>query len=94
MRACHPVAGQVVKVLRQTRQVGHEEARWVMQPPDPRGSPVSLPLSWAVLVDDTTVPGPEPIEPADDGPWGDVTCQFSREDFKGQELALGETLQV
>jgi len=91
MRACHALAGQVVKVLRQTRHMGHDEPRWVVQPPDPHGAPVSLPLSWAVLVDDTTDPARVPIEPADDGPWVDVTHQFYRDDFKGQELALGET---
>lgn len=72
IRACHPLAGQVVKVLRQTREPGREEPRWVVQPPG--RPPVSLPLSWAVLVDDTTDPVPCPIEPANDGPCVDVTA--------------------
>ena len=71
IRACHPLAGQVVKVLRQTRHAGHEEPRWVVQPPG--RCAVSLPLSWAVLVDDTTNPAPGPIESAEDGPCVDVT---------------------
>lgn len=71
IRARHPLAGQVVKVLRQTRHAGHDEPCWVVQPPG--RSPVSLPLGWAVLVDDTTDAAPGPIEPADDGPRVDVT---------------------
>jgi hypothetical protein len=71
IRAYHPLVGQVVKVLRQTRELGREEPRWVVQPP---GRPaVSLPLSWAALVDDTTDPPPCPVEPAGDGPCVDVT---------------------
>jgi hypothetical protein len=71
IRACHPLVGQVVKVLRQTRHVGHEEPRWVVQPPG--RSAVSLPLSWAVQIDDTTDPVPCPVEPLDNGPCVDVT---------------------
>lgn len=72
IRAYHPLAGQVVKVLRQTREPGREGPRWIVQAPG--RPPVSLPLSWALLVDDTTDLAPGPIETADDGPCVDVTA--------------------
>jgi hypothetical protein len=67
IRAYHPLAGQIVKVLRQTRHGAYEERRWVVEPPGQ--APLSLPLSWAILVDDTTDPAPCPVEPgADESP--------------------------
>ena len=61
----HPLAGQIVKVLRQTRHPSDPERRWIIELAD--GSAAGIPLSWAVPVYDTIDPPAGPVQARADG---------------------------
>jgi hypothetical protein len=67
----HPLVGQVVKVVRQLGQYpSYDERQWLIELPDQ--SRTSLPLSWAVEVDDTTQSEVSTGELAVESTWVDV----------------------
>ena len=66
----HPLAGQIVKVVRRAGHPTDGARGWVIELPD--GTRARLPPAWAVAVYDTTdAPPSVPLPP--DGLWADVT---------------------
>jgi hypothetical protein len=66
----HPLAGQVVKVMSQTVHPAYDERCWIIEMTDQTWA--KIPLSWAVVVDDTTESGSSVVETVCDGLWVDI----------------------
>jgi hypothetical protein len=66
----HPLAGQVVKVIRQASDPADAEPNWIVEGPDRRR--LKVPNSSTVVVSETPVPEPETLEPGEAGAWLDL----------------------
>ena len=66
----HPLVGQLVRVVRQAEHPAYSERQWVIELVDQTCA--SIPLSWAVPVQDTQEPGLITSETWPDGLWADA----------------------
>jgi hypothetical protein len=66
----HPLAGQVVKVIRQASDPAGVEPNWIIEGPERRR--LKVPSSWTAVVSETTPPEAGSVEPNGGGAWVDL----------------------
>ncbi len=68
----HPLAGQLVRVVRQGGHAAHVEGQWIIELAGQTRA--GIPLSWAVLVEEANESEPGTTETEPEGLWADVTA--------------------